>query len=432
MFSFLRNLRNDLSKRRIVENFFSLSVLQGANYLLALIILPYLTRVLGAEKFGLVMFAQAFVYHFVVITDFGFNLSATRAISLARNDPRKLSEIYSAVMIIKLLLTLLCLAIMMIIVLNFQRFSKEWPVYFLSFGVVIGQVLFPLWFFQGMERMKYITVLNLLAKLIFTFSIFIFVSGPSDYLYVPFLNSLGVISGGIIAIVIVLRRFGITPRIPAFEILKNQFKNGWYIFTSQIAISLYTTANTFILGIFTNDTIVGYYAAVEKIIQAVKFLPNPLYQAIYPHCAVLAETSREKCMRFLRRVFQFTVGYGLIVWAGMFVLSEYIVVFFLGAEFFPAIPIFRIFSFLVMITPMAYLVFNVVLLSFKLDKYFSLIYLSGALLNFIFLFLFLILLGWEANGVALSNVLAQTAILTLGVLTLWKHQIHIGGKTVVK
>jgi PST family polysaccharide transporter len=200
VFATIKNLFATKTRRKLFENFLSLSFLQFANYIFPLITLPYLVRVLGPEKYGLIAFAQAFIGYFQILTDYGFNLSATREISINRENKEKVSEIFSSVMIIKFFLLLFSLGLMTIIVFSFKKFRQDWLIYYLTFGMVLGQTLFPIWFFQGMGRMKYITFLNVLAKLIFTIAIFIFVKRSSDYLYIPLLNSSGFIVAGILAL----------------------------------------------------------------------------------------------------------------------------------------------------------------------------------------------------------------------------------------
>jgi PST family polysaccharide transporter len=318
------------TRRRLIENFLSLSVLQIANYILPLITLPYLARVLGPEKFGLIAFSQAFIGYFIILTDYGFNFPATRDISINRGNKEKILEIFSSVIVLKFFLFLLALGIMSVIIFVFEKFRQDWKMHYLTFGMVLGQVLFPVWFFQGMERMKYITFLNILAKLIFTIAIFVFVRKVEDYLYVPLLNSLGFIVAGVLGLWIVLKDFGVEFKIPTWKEIKHQLKEGWYIFISTVAISLYTISNTFILGLFTNNTIVGYYSAAEKIIKAIQGLSNPISQTIYPHVSKLMHESRETGIKFLRKVAFLKGGFNLVLSLSIFIFADLIVKIALG------------------------------------------------------------------------------------------------------
>ena len=132
------------TKKRLLENFFSLSLLQAANYILPLITIPYLVRVLGPEKFGLVSFAQAFIQYFVFLTDYGFNLSAVRKVSIYREDAKKISQIFSSVFVIKFLLCILSFSILASLVFSVDKFRSDWELYFVTFGMVVGNLLLPI------------------------------------------------------------------------------------------------------------------------------------------------------------------------------------------------------------------------------------------------------------------------------------------------
>jgi len=419
----LLNWRLDSDKKRLLENFFSLSVLQGANYILPLITLPYLVRVLGPEKFGLIAFAQAFIQYFNILTDYGFNLSATREISIHRENKEKVSEIFSSVMIIKLGLLVLSFLIMTIIVFSFEKFRKDWLVYYLTFGMVIGQVLFPVWFFQGMERMKYITILNITAKLIFTVFIFVFVHGVSDYIYVPLLNSLGFCIAGVLALWIVFKNFDLSFRIPRLITIKHQLKEGWYIFISTVAISLYTISNTFILGLFTNNTIVGYYSAAEKLIKAAQGLLTPVSRTIYPYISKLVKESKERGLQFIQKVIFLIGGISFLLSVSMFIFADLIVKLLLGNQYTESVVVLKILSFLPFIIALSNIFGIQTMLTFNYKEAFSKILISASIINILLAFVLVPL--YQHVGISFAVLISEIFVTVSMFVYLQKKGIKV-------
>lgn len=378
---FLKKIISSPEKKALVENFFSLSSLQIVNYILPLVTLPYLVRVLGPTNFGLIVFAQAFIQYFVILTDYSFNLSATREISINREDKNKISEIFSSVMFIKLSLMIVSFLVLTALIFIIPKFRNDRIVYLFTFGTVVGQCLFPVWFFQGMERMKYITFLNIIAKLIFTISIFIFIRKMQHYIYVPIINSLGFLVAGILGLWIVYKDFKIGFILPNFESIRHQLKEGWHIFISRISISLYTTSNTFILGLLTNNTIVGYYSAGEKLIRAAQRLLSPMSDAVYPYISKLTNESREKALSFIRKLVIIVGSGNFIISLLIFIFATPIVNILLGSQYQESIIVLRVLAFLPFLSSLATIFGTQTMLTFNLKEAFSKIVISAGIIN---------------------------------------------------
>jgi len=381
MLNKLKNIADTEEKKRLVSNFFSLAVLQGANYILPLITLPYLVRVLGVEYFGLLAFATATVAYFNIITDYGFNLTATREISIHRENRDKIVEIFSSVMSIKIFLMFLSFFLLAILVFSFEKFSKDWEIYFFTFGTVIGQTLFPVWFFQGMERMKYITYLNILSKSIFTVAIFIFVKEQSDFYIVPILTSIGFVIAGIWSLVLIKKEFNIYYKFQSIKTLKHYLVDGWHIFLSQINISLFSSSNIIILGLLTNNTAVGYYSSAEKIMRAIAMMQVPITGAIFPYIAKLMETSKDKAILTLKKIIKFGGVIYILISMLVVVFAQNIINILYGSELNQSVLILQIIA----IIPLTIFLNNIfgtqIMLNTKKKKEFSEILFNGAMIN---------------------------------------------------
>lgn len=342
MVNFFKKFVSNSGHKTLLSNFIYLSVLQGLNLLLPLITFPYLVRVLGVEYFGLLSFALALITYFQIVSDYGFNATATRDVSIICGDKQKQDEIFNDVMSAKLLLVVSCFIVMLIVVFTFSIFREHWEVYLCSFITIIGQALFPLWFFQGMQKMRYVTYLNLITKIASTVAIFIFVRTKTDYILVPIITGLGYLSAGLFSVYYIKKDFNITFKLQPFDKIKLQLKKGAYIFLSEFKISLFTNTNILILGILAGNHAVGYFTSAEKLARALGNFQIPLSNALYPYLA--KEISVDRAVAF-KKILQIT-KIGAIIFSictiGCFIFADQIILLIYGAQMHDSILLFRI------------------------------------------------------------------------------------------
>lgn len=319
----------------MVTNFFFLVLLQGVNYLLPLLSFPYLFRVLGVEKWGLVSFGYALIQYFVMLTDFGFNLSGTKFISENRNNTETINRYLNAAMLGRFLLSLLSLMILMILTISFSRFRDESVFYILYFGIVLGNVMFPMWFFQGMETMKYMTLFNILSKALSIIPFFLFVHKPEDYILVPVFYSFGFLIAGFISLFLIYKKMGMKWFIPKVEEIKSALLDSSTYFLSRLSTSLFTTSNSFIIGIFLGNTAVGYYSAAEKLYQAYNQLLLPFSGVLFPHIA------KSKNTVFFKKVYRIISYSNILCVIIAIALSGYIIQIVYGEVVPESLSVFR-------------------------------------------------------------------------------------------
>lgn len=378
----MKRLLKIISNNKVlVKNFTSLSLLQLANYIFPVITLPYLVRVLGPEKYGLINFAAAFSAYFVIITDYGFNLSATQEISVNRNDKEKVSEIFSSVLTIKIILFFLSSGIFFLIVNMFELFSNDAGLYSIMFIGVVGIVLFPLWVYQGVEQMKYILIINVAIRSVTVVSIFLLVKVENDYLLLAVIYTITQVMTGITGLFFAIRKFDLRYLFPSKVQLLEQLKKGWNLFLSSIWINLYTTSNVFILGLFAPNSVVGYYSAADKVRIAFQGILSSMSQSVFPYVNKLLAESYQKFISFNRKLLKISVMIGIIISSSLFLFAEPIVRIVLGNEYSPSVIVLRIIAWLPLIIFLSNVFGIQTMLPLNYQKRFSQILFLAALIN---------------------------------------------------
>jgi PST family polysaccharide transporter len=406
--SFVLSLRTDRSRRALAENFFSLTLLQYGNYIFPLITLPYLARVIGVEHYGQIAFAQAFIAYFAGLVNYGFGFSATRQVAAEQDDPSKLRIIFSQVIWAKVVLATLSFILMISFVELQPQRRPQLLLYLACYTTVIGSVLAPEWFFQGIEKMKYITILSLVSRTVATIMIFTLVRRVGDYIKVPLLNGLGVIGGACIGHWLICAKLKVTVDRPSVRGVITQLRDGWDNFLSSVFISLYTTSNAFVLGLMTNATEVGYYAAAERISYSIRSLWGPVPQVLYPRFVRTFALNPIRGRRNLRLVLIVTACATLLLSFAGCLAAPFIVRHYLGAKFEPSIPIVQILIFNVFAIGMNNVLGVQGLLANRMNATFRNIVMGSGILNLALLIPFVRHYG--ASGPAISVLIVEFSI----------------------
>jgi PST family polysaccharide transporter len=336
----LKNLGSGFLKNKIlIENFSFLSILQAANLVLFLITLPYLFRILGRNYYGLVVFAQAIVYYFSIFVNFGFNLTATRDISINRDNNLKVSEIVSSVLVIKFSFFIIALVLMYFLTVFIDSFRNYRILYILSMTACLSEAVFPLWYFQGLEKMKYITFINVSTRLLSTALVFVFIRESHDYFRYPLIIGAGTVSGAIIALFIVFSKHSVRFSFSPLSTLKSYLSDNVLYFLSNVSTQVYSNANRIIVGTFLGMSQVAYYDVAEKIINVIKVPFSVLSQAFFPKFA------KDRNISFLKKMMYGTILFTIVIIIAVCIFSFPIISFFTGSANIVSVNVLRILSF---------------------------------------------------------------------------------------
>ena len=328
------SLSKNKEAKTLAGNFMWLSLLQVAGYVFPLITMPYLARVIGVEGFGKVAFAAAIMVWIQTIADWGFNLTATRDVAQNRDNPQKVSEIFSNVLWARCALMLLSFIILVLLILVVPKFRENSAIILVTFLMIPGHIFFPDWFFQAIEKMKYITILNVLMKLIFTIAVFIFIKQPEDYILQPLFTSLGYVVSGLIALYYIVCKWGIKLHKPNGTGILQTIKKSTDVFINTLAPNLYNSFSTVLLGFFGGGTANGIYDGGSKFFSACNQLLQIFTRTFFPFLS--RKTNRYKEFVLL------TMSISIIVALFLFIFAPLLVHTMLSDEFYNSIIVIRI------------------------------------------------------------------------------------------
>lgn len=350
----------------LIENFGYLSLLQIVVLLVPLITYPYLIKVLGSEIYGLVVFMQSIMAFFTILINFGLNIFSTKDVAINKNNKDKLSEVFTIVLIIKTVLFIVGMLILTLLCVTIDVFKDNILLCFICYSVCISEVVFPVWFYQGIEKMKYTTLINVFSKLVFTMLLYLIIKEESDYLWFSGLLSLGALVGGVVSFYLIFKvEKLVIKKINISEVI-SYMKRSFPFFMSRVAAVLSVQINAILIGGFIGMTEVAYYDLAKKIIELFK-IPNSLInKTVYPKIA------RERNTVFVKKIFIIRLIVSLMLYLVMFLSGEFIVGFLGGKEMLDVVNLLYLFGLLIPLTGITYYLGGTVLVSFNYESKFNL------------------------------------------------------------
>lgn len=397
--------------KALISNFSYLSIIEISNFILPFITLPYVYRTIGLEKYGIIMVAYAIMSYFNLVTSFGFRMIATKYVSLNRDNVEKISRYFWTIIFSQLLLLLGCFIVFVVIMLVFNDLLDHTMVFVYAFGMVLANIIFPIWLFQGYEKMKFISFFNVFGRLVYTICVFTFVKEASDFALIPLLNSLSLVGIGFVSLFFIRRYFKITFVRPKWVDMKSSFAEGWHLFLSSITVSLYGNSNMLILAGLASYSAVGIYSIAFTISQAITKIIKIYAVVTFPFMAKFAE-NKEKLVKQARLLLRIYVIILAMVGLVTYLTAGFIIDFIFGAGNEGSIVILQILAISIAISPLGGF-FTPYLVIKNQTKDVSKITFYTAIANFIMVVP--LIYYYDAIGMALSLLFTSIYMLFMNV-----------------
>ncbi len=391
---------------------FYLACLQLVTVAMPIITLPLLSERLGSQFFGMLIFSIAISQVLLIITDYGFSISATKCVSQNRGDKKYLTNLWINVTIAKYILSAFGLLVILIISIFIDKVSENIQLILISSLSALGGALLPQWFFQGIEKLKGISLIQLVIKSTCYLSLFWVVVDGSDLYKAAIIIALINVLSAIFTFPFLTKELSfIEIEKPKAKEVFNQLKSGWHVFISVAAISLYSVANAAIIGIFVSYKDLAVFHVGERIVRGLQSLYSPISSALFPYVSLIAKKSVNELNKINRNV---AILFGSIfIMLGIFILimSEWIVVNFFGPEFIASISIVKIMAFLPFFVVISNTLGFQTLLPLGKEIIFSRIHLSAAVISV--LSISLASMHYGVNGSAIVIVIIEIYIIFL-------------------
>lgn len=393
------------NNKTIIQNTGYLSIIEVIRMAMPFIALPYIITTVGAENYGMAVFAQTIISYFTIFINWGLDISAVKDVSVNRNDPKELNKIVSTVLGIKLILFFLSFLILLLCLFYIPFMRNNYCLFLFAFITCISEVLFPVWFYQGIEKMKYLTIIRTTSIVFYTLTVFVFIHTPDDYEKIVLLQSLGNVLAGCLSVYLLFVINKIRLIIPNFKYMLATFMQSFPFFMSRLSVIFNNTMAKTISGIFFTMESVAAFDLAQKIATAALIPTQMMNQAVYPHIA------KTKSLSFVRKYFIIDILISFFIATMLVILSSFIVSIFSKDQLPEAASLLRILCLWVFLGGITTYIGSPVLVSFGYPRPFNFSVILSSVTLFLLYILCYILDIFSIYNFALVLVVSELVIL---------------------
>lgn len=412
------------ANKTLVSNITSLGVVQVISYVFPLLTIPYISRVIGADGLGLFNYITAFISYFILVVNYGFDLTATRKIASDPNNAELVSKTYSTVTISRILLLTATIIAFILLSFYFPNIENNFLLSGILFINAISALLTPQYIFQGLQKLSFFSSINVVKGVVTTICIFLFVTEAKHLIIY---TSIGVFTNFLLSIFwvfYVVFKLKIKFFFVPLKTCLKEIKDSRLVFFSTVIFSFYTTANVIILGVFASPKIIAYYTAAVSLINIIQSVINvPVASSLYPYIGKAFANGKEKGLEKLKRIVSVVFYISLSACIFIFIFSPLLVKIIYGSEFENAIVCVRILSVLPLLSSLSGVMGVQVMLNLGMDLKFLRITTIAAVCSVIMNFLFSYFYSYVGSSVA--YLLTEIFIVIALTLSLRKNGITI-------
>lgn len=404
-------------RRRFAKNTAFLYVLSLSSQIVNIALIPFETRVLGSEAYGVIAFAVAMSVTLSIFFDFGFILSATEKTVRSRGKRSQLSSLLVNVALAKLLLALVAGVATVALVVFVSPFKEHKAVFLLYYLAYAVNAFLPDFFYRGYEDMKTITIRSVVVKVLFALPVFVLVSSPADMWIIPALLLGGNAAAVIFSYVDVGRRYGVTLRRPSLCRVASLLKSSFGFFASRFATTFFQSMNSVVLGfLYPGQAVVGWYGASEKFLSYAKVVSSPVADSLYPYMV------RKQDYRLIEKIVLLVVPMVLVSCGIVWQYATPLCLFVFGAGYEASADLLRcLLPAIAAIFP-SYIFGFPVLVPMGLTRYANRSTFVGALVQVVFLCGLLAVDALNAMGLCVSASVAEISVLAYRLWAIWSHR----------